>query len=157
MRSLVTWTHLRAQMHNAQGAYQGLTLMHTPMDIRHTAQQCAKLGLKRAIPLHILAPAASHPTAAHPFSSGRTNSGFHTGETAECRTVIISLLRTVVLLTSDKCNSNLGSRFSPMNKTCFSLRGSLWGPGRKLGRWRNVRGQGVGGLWGAISANSGKA
>lgn len=50
-------------MHNTQGAYQGLTIMHTPMDIRHTAQQCAKLGLKRPILLraantflHLLPP-----------------------------------------------------------------------------------------------------
>ena len=59
-------------------------------------------------------------THTHTRTHTHTHIGFHTGEVAECRAVIISLPGTVVLLTSDKCNSNLASLFSPMNKTYFS-------------------------------------
>lgn len=57
--------------YNTQGTYQGLTTVHTPMDVRHAAAtihlpppvQCAKGGLTRPIPLsaantflHLLPP-----------------------------------------------------------------------------------------------------
>lgn len=117
-------------MLNTRGTYIGLTTMHRPTDVHRAVA---------IIPLPLLPPPYSEPrvgwrgpsrsellthscTCCLPpdcCSSAlfreRTHTGFHTGEVAECRMLLISLLRAVVLLTSDKCNSNLASLFSPMN------------------------------------------
>lgn len=116
------------RMYNTQGACHELTTMHTPMDVRRAVTvipfpllpQCAKGGPTRPIPLraantflHLLPPTPLLLICS--LQGAHTHTGFHTGEVAECRTLLISLQRAVVLLTSDKCNSNLGSLFSPMN------------------------------------------
>lgn len=118
--------------YNTHGAYQGLTTMPTPVDVRHAAAIMHPLPPPYSVPRMGWQDPSRSELLTHsctcclppdccssaPFRE-HTHTGFHTGEVAECRTVIISLLRAVVLLTSDKCNSNLGSLFSPMNKTYF--------------------------------------
>ena len=115
---------------NTQGAYQRLTTTHTPLDVPDTTTiiqappppySVPRVGWQDPSHSELLAHSCTCCLPPDCCSSAlfreHTHIGFHAGEVVECWVVIISLLCTVGPLTPDKCNSNLGFLFSPMNKT----------------------------------------